>query len=101
MLAGLAPTNSPLILTNAEVSDTQQMPHHRQLSSWQCLCQRISFLLISAHSLDNNLTPLHTLPDEMILDINMLASSMKHRVLHEIYCRVIVDIESHCLGLLF
>jgi len=79
-------TLSPLTLQCTQVSNTEQVPHHHQISYWQCLCQRVCFMLPNTNSFCDNLSSLNALPDEMKLSINVFATTMEYWVLHQCYC---------------
>jgi hypothetical protein len=50
----------------------------------QCLGENICHLLITLYVIKPHGSSLYTIPDEMILDIDGLATIMKHRILKEL-----------------
>ena len=63
---------------NLVLEKTKLLPEVLKLHSSQWLCQHISYLFIHHNILDIHCSPLHHIPNIVILDLNMLRLVMEH-----------------------
>jgi hypothetical protein len=69
-----------LVMLTPYVDHANPRAHLLELQSSECLGQYVSQLIISSHLANLNLSLFCTLPQQVILDFNVLASSTQHRI---------------------
>ena len=75
-------TNSSLPLgRNLDMENTKLLPEVLKLHSGHWLCQHISYLFVHHNILELHYSPLHHIPDIVILDLDMLQIVMEQWVL--------------------
>ena len=75
-------TNSSLLFEgNLDLENSELLPEVLKIHSSQWLCQHISYLFIHRNILELHCSPLHHIPDMVILDLDMFRLVMEHRVL--------------------
>ena len=66
---------------NLDLENTKLLPEVPELHSRQWLHQYISYLFLHHNILELHCSPLHHIPDIVILDLNMLRLVMEHWIL--------------------
>ena len=61
-----------------DLENTKILPEVLELHSIQWLCQHISYMFIRRNILELHCSPLHHIPDIVILDLDMLRLVMEH-----------------------
>ena len=66
---------------NLYLENTKLLPEVLELHSSQWLCQYINYLILPRNILELHCSPLHHIPDIVILDLDMLRLVMEHWIL--------------------
>ena len=66
---------------NLYLENTKLLPEVLELHPSQWICQYISYMFLCHNILELHYSPLHHIPDIVILDLDMLRLVMEHRVL--------------------
>ena len=66
---------------NLYLENTKMLPKVLELHPSQWLCQYIIYLFLHCNILELHCSPLHHIPDIVILDLDMLRLVMEHRIL--------------------
>ena len=70
---------------NLDLENTKLLPEVIKIHSSQWLSQHISYMFVHPNILELHCSPLHHIPDIVILDLNMLRLVMEHRVLRQLH----------------
>ena len=66
---------------NLDLENTKLLPKVLELQPSQWLRQYISYLFLHPNILELHCSPLHHIPDIVVLDLDMLRLVMEHRIL--------------------
>ena len=77
---------------NLNLENTKILPEVFKLQPSQWLCQHISYLFFHHNILELHCSPLHHIPDIVILDLDMLRLVMEHWVLRKLHTTLVVTI---------
>ena len=66
---------------NLDLENTKLLPEILKLDFGQCLRQHISYLFAHRNILELHFSPLHPIPDIVILDLDMLRLVMEYWIL--------------------
>ena len=66
---------------NLDLENTKLLPEVLELHPSQWLCQHINYLIVRRNILELHCSPLHHIPDIVIVDLYMLRIVMKHWIL--------------------
>ena len=75
---------------NLDLENTKLLPEVLELQPRQWLLQYISYLFLHRNILELHYSPLHHIPDIVILDLDMLQLVMEHRVLRQLQTTLVV-----------
>ena len=84
---------------NLDLENTKLLPKVLELHSGQWLCQHISYLIVRRNIMDLHCSPLHNIPDIVILDLDMLRLVMEHQVLRQLHTTLVVTIYTRSIQL--
>ena len=73
--------SSPPLGGNLDLENTKLLPEVLKLHCGQWLGQHITYLFIHRNILELHCSPVHHIPEIVILDLDMLQLFMEHRVL--------------------
>ena len=84
---------------NLDLENTKLLPEVLKLQPSQWLCQYISYLFLHRNILELHCSPLHHIPDIVILDLDMLRLFMEHRVLRQLHTTLVFAIYTSSIQL--
>ena len=75
-----------------DLENTKILLEVLKIHSSQWLCQHINYMFIHRNILELHYSPLHHIPDIVILDVDMLQLVMEHWVLRQLHTNLVVAI---------
>ena len=82
-----------------DLENTKLLPEVLKLQPSQWLHQYISYLFLCHNILELHCSPLHHIPDIVILDLDMLRLVMEHQVLQQLHTTLVVAIYTSSIQL--
>ena len=91
--------SSLLFVWNLNLDNTKLLPEVLKLHSGQWICQHISYPIIRRNILELHRSPLHHIPDIVILDPDILRLVMKHWIFRQLHKTLVVTMYTSSIHL--